>query len=497
MKPLTPPPSRSLSTSALIGANGHAARRFKVSGANGPPEFRAGYDAVETGSKARKQRASNLKSEDDTLLPHQRRKLTSDTRDMMRNFAVLAWAVRMHLAYVTSFTFQSRTGDKALDKDIEFLMRDWSRPQNCHTGNRHPLRRILRIAESLRTIDGDAFIVPQKDGRLQILEGDRVQNPTLGIGFPADKWKHGVEIDRSGKARRYAVCNRKDNGFVFDRFIPAEFAWQHGYFQREDQIRGVTPLSSAINPSTDAYEGLELARRRLKVAQYFGLKITRAGSGPIGPITDDEGNVEGESTYSVDLGGAPIFLDMKPGDDAAFLDNKTPSEEFQTFMEAEFRLIMATLDLPYTFFDVRKSTYSGARQDLLRYEKSAEDKIEDNQDLLDRITDWRLALWILDDVITLPLGFDTRTLRYEWVPSGTSWIDPMKEVLADAIAIATGIRSTPEVVKKRTGRDALDVLQEEKEYQKARKKARLPVGFPTQIQIINGAEEREPEEAAA
>jgi len=71
-----------------------------------------GYDAVE--SKNRRQAPTGrLRSEDKELLPHQRRKLTSASRDIHRNFTIAAWAIRKHLDYVSTFSFQSRTGSAA------------------------------------------------------------------------------------------------------------------------------------------------------------------------------------------------------------------------------------------------------------------------------------------------------------------------------------------------------------------------------------------------
>ena len=71
-----------------------------------------GYDAVE--SKNRRQAPTGrLRSEDKELLPQQRRKLTSAARDIHRNFTIAAWAIRKHLDYVSTFSFQSGTGHAA------------------------------------------------------------------------------------------------------------------------------------------------------------------------------------------------------------------------------------------------------------------------------------------------------------------------------------------------------------------------------------------------
>jgi len=101
-----------------------------------------GYDAVE--SKNRRQAPTGrLRSEDKELLPHQRRKLTSASRDIHRNFTIAAWAIRKHLDYVSTFSFQSRTGSAELDGRIEDLTDWWSRPANCDVAARHSLAQAI------------------------------------------------------------------------------------------------------------------------------------------------------------------------------------------------------------------------------------------------------------------------------------------------------------------------------------------------------------------
>ena len=78
---------------------------------------RFGYDAVEDKDR-RKPPSANTKSEDDLLTPGKRKKLTGATRDIHRNFAIAGWAIRKHLDYVSTFSFQSRTGIEELDNEI-------------------------------------------------------------------------------------------------------------------------------------------------------------------------------------------------------------------------------------------------------------------------------------------------------------------------------------------------------------------------------------------
>ena len=118
--------------------------------------FQSGYDAVKSNGK-RKPAPTVLKSEDYELKGQDRHAMLGTTRDLARNFVLVAWAIRKHLDYVSMFDFQSRTGDSALDVQIETLMTNWQRPQNCDAAGRHNFSRMLRLFESCRTKDGDVF----------------------------------------------------------------------------------------------------------------------------------------------------------------------------------------------------------------------------------------------------------------------------------------------------------------------------------------------------
>ena len=86
--------------------------------------FTTGYDGIRNSGK-RKAASPITKSEDEQLKNRDRHSMIGATRDLARNFAVVAWAIRKHLDYVSMFDFQSRTGNPALDLQIEGLMRDW------------------------------------------------------------------------------------------------------------------------------------------------------------------------------------------------------------------------------------------------------------------------------------------------------------------------------------------------------------------------------------
>ena len=72
---------------------------------------RADYDAVTTGTKRRAVRTA-VKSEDAMLTQAKRRKLTATSQDILRNFELVGWALRLHLDYVSQFNIQFTTPDE-------------------------------------------------------------------------------------------------------------------------------------------------------------------------------------------------------------------------------------------------------------------------------------------------------------------------------------------------------------------------------------------------
>ena len=166
-------------------------------------------DAAEGSNNIRRNVGTRIRSLDRQLTRQKRQRLQASSRYIHDNFAIVAWAVRRHLDYVSSFSFKPKTGDDGLDRSLAGLMEWYGRPLNCDAAGRHPLRRIIRTVECRRVIDGDVGLLKLQDGRLQGIEADRVRTPD-GVSDPA-AWAHGVLVGRGGRASRYAVHKRTDH----------------------------------------------------------------------------------------------------------------------------------------------------------------------------------------------------------------------------------------------------------------------------------------------
>lgn len=432
------------------------------------------YDAV-TSNDSRRALSTSKKSEDDELNVGQRQKLISTTRDLIRNFSIAAWAVRMHLNYVTTFSLQMRTGIRDLDDQIEQLFKKWSKKQNCDVTGRNSFLRMVRMAEARAVIDSDCFFFTldrgPRRGQIQAIEGDRCRTPTTDVpsNFDSDRFTHGVALNGYGGASAYAFCDRTRFGFELRRVVPRSNVIHHGFLERFDQVRGISPLTSAINSFQDVYEARQYALAKAKVSQFFAMLITHGGDQSVtstgtGEGEDDEADNGAETSF--DFGSGPQMLDLENGDTASFLESKTPSTEFQAFSEMMIASALKALDIPFSFYDESHTNYSGARQALLQYEQSARARREVIRELLDSVMEWRIKLWIEDGDLVLPDGMSADDLAWEWIANGLPWIDPLKEIKADTEAVALGVKSRQLVCKER-GYDFFEIadqLAKEKQY---------------------------------
>lgn len=428
------------------------------------------YDAITTNGRRRQIRL-DMRSEDKLFLPLDRDQLLSNSRSLRRNAAIAAWAIRKHQDYVSTFNFQCRSGNPDLDREVESLMAWWSRPFNCDVSGRFSLQQLIRMAEGLRTTDGDCFIYKVSDGSIQLIEADRVRTPT-DLGEYKDSYKpedfadyvHGVQVTDSGKPLRYAICDRTGgigaNGFTLRELTQAKYVYQLGYYERYDQIRGISPLASAINQFADLYEASEYALAKMKLSQLFALKL-KHGTMP---------NDDGSEPYSFEFGQGPQVLELDPNDDAEFLESGTPSNEFQAFMIQGIQAALKALDIPFSFYDEAHTNYSGARQAWIMYEQSCESKRNQLRQLLNNLTVWRLSLFIADGHLVVPDGMTLDDIDFEWIPAGIPWIDPLKEVTANAMAVKAGFKSR-QMLCKENGDDfytVVDQIAQENEYLKSK-----------------------------
>ena len=464
-----------------------------------------GYDVL-TPKQKRRAPSGDVRSEDKILPESGRRQISSDALDLSRNFSACAWAIRKHLDYVSYFDFHARTGNNAIDGQVETLMREYNRPENSDAAGFFTLAKQIRMLEAARVLFGDGGFVKLANGQLQTIEGDRIRNERgVDVFDPENKtrWVQGVQVNRYGRRLQFAIHSRHGNGFVHDRNVRASNFIHHGFFHRPDQVRGVSPLTTALDTSKDIYEGLDYARAKMKVSQLFALAIYSQLDQTAGEAQfveqesvdlDGDGTNETVDRYATDFGNGPIKLELEPGDRAEFLESKTPSTELQQFAQLSIGIAVKWPDIPYNFWDESHTNFFGSRAAWLLYDRASIDKRADLQEVLRRITIWKIQQWIVDGRLTLPKGWTVNDVVFEWVPLGMPWWDPSNEIRGDLMAIAAGLTTPQQVVRKRGNGDWYDNVTEIANAYKHAEKLGVPLHFdagtqPTERNAIQAQEE--------
>lgn len=452
---------------------------------------RAEYDAA-IGSNKRRAYSPVIKSEDAVLTEQKRRTVQGGVSDLYRNFSALAWAANRHLDYNTQFNLQSKSGEDAFDEEFELIAGDWMQPQSFEVSGRHDFDSFLRLLELNALLGGDCGAMKLQSGHVQGIESDLIRNPDDGTRI-GDRWVQGVNLSSLGRALDYAIWRRGEqgSGYVYDRRVSAASLYLHGYFHRFDQVRGVSPLVSALNDFQDVYEIKDLAKAKMKVQQLFALVFYRDADIASGQLNDtgsvdEDGEETNRAGYQVDFGKGPVVLDLEEGDRAEMLKDSGPGVDTQAFMTMTIQLALKALDIPFSFFNESFTNFFGSRSAWLHYERSCTVKrrrlIRFSNDWLA----WRCRLAITRGELRVPAsvlrsGFSLMRPWWEFVPVGMPWWDPSKEVEGDLKAIEAGL-TTPQRVCRQRGTDFYENLKEKKAALDYAASLGVPLTFSTQPQ---------------
>lgn len=461
------------------------------------------YEAVEPSPTRRAVYVSTL-SEDRELPPQKRRALVSESRDQQRNFTLAGFALRKHLQFVSYYRFAAETPNREFNRALERRLETWKRRENCDAARRSNFDELLTLIESHRAVDGDVGILRRADGRIQIVEGDRIKDPpgdAAGSELDPDvplppseifrlrsfHWENGVRLDSDGAATKYAIWTRKrSGGMEFERLVPADCFDLLAYRTRRDQIRGVSLFAPAVKMISYLYDGLDYALAKLKLEQMMGI-VTRL---------EDGGNLAGyDATDPAALdrilhekfGRDLLHLALKPGEDASFMESNNPSQNFQNFTELVSRLIFASLDLPYSFFDGSKTNFYGSKGEFEQYLDTVEKKQAPTIATLNEwLFDWLAPNWIREGALVLPAGWKLEDIRHDvgWKGSGLPYWRLFEYVKETQAAINGGLVD-PYALADSFGESLtrnIEKLKQAKEYAK-QNGVFLPYGDPQKVNI--------------
>jgi hypothetical protein len=445
-----------------------------------------GYNAVQDKNR-RQAPQTRVKREEEVLTESKRTKMLATTQDQMRNLSLVAWIVRKHLDYSSSFHASFRTGKDPLDQLVNQIL-DWhGAPQNFDFLGRFGRNEMFRFHELEKVVSGDAGLLKLDGLKLQAIESDLIAKGVLPANATetqkADFEKvngPGLVLDDDGRILQYAICKRGKNGAkpIFDHLEARDNLIFDGYWSRfSSQYRGISPLSAAINTAQDVSEGLEWNIIKAKLHALFGIAIMRkspdtgdfGGAGGATAETQDAAATDAQT--ELDLNPRAInILDLEQGDKAEILESGTPSSEFVNATYLYIQIAMLALDIPITAFDSRRSSFSARIADLNEYEVSVAYKRDKNRHARKAYSDWLLAQIWNDPTSEWKLAQTAQrndmTLTQvqnavDWIPMGAPWLDKLKQVMGDGLAISLGLDNSIDAAQRRGG-DVFENIDKQK-----------------------------------
>lgn len=346
----------------------------------------------------------------------------------------------------------------------------WCKAANCDVTGRSGFWLQMRMAAEICARDGEVLMrirYPKGSNKYGIaLEHIDIERLDWQMNVErqgnTNAIKMGVEVDQYGKPVAYHILDSApSNG------TPA------GKTERvlaDDIIHAWLPTDAG---QSRGYPWAHAAMRRLNDLQGYreaAVIAARIGASKMGFYTTEQPDIltdgsDGEVPFTSAEPGE--FGVLPPGTNFQTYDPTYPHDQFPEFVKATLRGISSALGVSYNTLanDLEGVNYSSIRAGVLE-EREQWMMLQDwwIEQVVDRIFAAWLNMALLNQVLTysgsglsLPFGKYEKFLEHEFMGRRWSWVDPLKDVQANLMAIEAGLTTVTDVAAK-NGVDIEDVL---------------------------------------
>ncbi len=412
-------------------------------------------------------------------------------RDLERNSSLAKAAVDAIVRNVigTGIHPQAATGDEKLNDILEEKFKIWCKAKNCDITGQMDFFEQQAFLLRRRIYDGEILVLKVADKKsriplkLQALEADLLDTSLTEAPGTKNYILSGVEVNEYYKPLAYWFKQSSPDGtIIYDsKRIPAEQIIHLFHKTRVGQVRGIPEIVQVIDDikDTDDYKDAELVAAR--IAACFALFITRQGAPTPGRVTTD---TEGKRIESIYPGMIETLL---PGEDIKTANPARASAGVKDFIEIQQREVAAGTGQSYEVVsrDMSKSNYSSARQNHLEDRKTWVPM----QKFM--ITHFCQPIWeefvtycvLTGEVQIKDFWSDPeKYFNVRWIAPGWTWIDPLKEVQANAKALDYGM-TTLERICAEKGEDWRENLKQRAKEQEFARSLGLVLGEQPQQQL--------------
>ena len=371
-----------------------------------------------------------------------------------------------------------KTAEK-VNKAIRKLMKGWAtRPEV--TGEL-PFGETQRLICRTWLRDGEVLIQHVRGPKfkhfsnipysLELIEPDLLPfEPITG----AKNVTHGVEKNAWGTPVAYHLFKEHPGSFAIPfrsirddkmKRVSADDIIHLKFTRRFRQTRGVSIFHGVIRRLEDIKDYEESERIAARVAASLTAFIKKGTD-----FTGQASVATGDRSFEMQPG--MIFDNLQEGEDVGMIKSDRPNTGLDSFVKGQQRMIAAGTGTNYS--SVSKDyngTYSAQRQEMVEsqpaYARLREYFIEL---FMRRAYRELISAAILSGELPLPSNIDMETIFDADMRSpGMPWIDPKKEVEADAAAVENRFKSRTQIIRERGGDP--DVVEEQIKQERERDKA--------------------------
>ncbi|MCK5127552.1 MAG: phage portal protein [candidate division Zixibacteria bacterium] len=354
----------------------------------------------------------------------------------------------------------------------------------CEITGRFDDEHCQRIALRRVLADGGFGSILTNQRTQQLTEATRILTPLVYQKFEGTFLHQGVRINDAGRPITYYIGgydrygNIKPNKFVG---IQARNFIHLFHPDRVEQYRGVSAFLPSLQNLRDVHDILKYEKFSQKMAACVSIKIKPAeGKKKIGipfPTKDNDTAADGKNISVKEMFPGQIFDLAKMGaEDVIVNDNTRTGDNFDKMITLLSRLAGVGVGLPIelVLLDFHRGNMSSIRSVMLEARKVFFEHYGLIRRYADRRYRWILSQGVKDGILNPPASIANNYWKVEWTEPIWNYYDPLKEMAAEGMAIALGVKTHEMVAKQRGGDWAQMAIQLGKEY-KAYIKEDVPI----------------------
>jgi lambda family phage portal protein len=362
--------------------------------------------------------------------------------------------------------------DDATNSKVERAWRRWCRKNTCSTSGKLSFEALQRLIVGSMPTGGEILVRMVKRAfgggaipfALEVIEADQlIESYTVGRNENGRQVRMGVELDEWNRATGFYLYPRHPGDLQFPSqlttsqfvYVPASEVLHLFIPERPNQNRGVPWFHTAIKRlhNMGGYEEAEIVAAR---ASACIMGFIQTPDGDLMPTNLPGTTTDPKTGETVTDLAAGEIRSLAPGETFTGFTPTRPNPGMEPFMRFMLRGMCAGVGMSYASVsgDYSQSNYSSSRLALLD-DRDNWRVLQDwlVQDFCQPVFEAWLEMAVLSGELTLPAYWDDSSLYTEprWLTRGWSYVDPLKEVMADKMRVRSGFSTVADVIAAQGG----------------------------------------------